>query len=73
MPKPRKIIPDIAERIKDGRKKFVRYDEGAVLYSMGYQTFRKLAIEAEAVYHIKGIVLVTTDIIEGFLESFRDL
>ena len=73
MPKPRKIIPDIAERIKDGRKKFVRYDEGAVLYSMGYQNFRKLAIEAEAVYHIKGIVLVNTDIIDDFLESFRDL
>ena len=73
MPKPRKIIPDIAERIKDGRKKFVRYDEGAVLYSMGYQTFRKLAIEAEAVYHIKGFVLVNTDIIDDFLESFRDL
>lgn len=29
--------------IRDGRKKFVRYDEGAILYSIGINSFRKIA------------------------------
>lgn len=32
----RKVCTDeVRELIKDGRKKFVRLDEGAILYSMG--------------------------------------
>ena len=38
------------------RKKFVRYDEGAAIYSMGKTTFRELARDAGAVYHVKEIV-----------------
>ena len=31
-----------------GKKKWVRYDEGALLYSMGIHSFMNLAEEAEA-------------------------
>ena len=55
-----------------GRKKFVRYDEGAKLYSMGLHTFQQLAKEAEAIYHVKRIVLVNTELIDKYLESFKD-
>lgn len=54
------------------RKKFVRYDEGAAIYSMGVNTFRQLARDAGAVYHVKGIVLVNTELVDQFLENFRD-
>ena len=49
---------EMKELIKDGRKKFVRYEEGAMLYSMGINSFRALAREANAVYHITKIALV---------------
>lgn len=60
------------ELIKDGRKKFVRLDEGAMLYSMGVNTFRELAKDANATYHVKRIVLVNTKILDEYLEHFRD-
>ena len=58
--------------IKDGRKKFVRLDEGAILYSMGKNTFRQLAVDAGAIYHIKKIVLVNTKLVDEYMEHFRD-
>ena len=34
MPKVRKEIPELEKLVQVGRKKFVRYEEGAQLYSM---------------------------------------
>ena len=53
------------------KKKFVRYDEGAELYSMCKNTFIKLAAEAGAVYKINRLSLVNTKIFEEYLETFR--
>mgnify|MGYP004672430479 CR=1 FL=1 len=52
MPKARKEIPELERLIQIGRKKFVRYEEGARLYSMGLHTFQQLAKDAWAVYHV---------------------
>lgn len=57
----------------NGRKKFVKYDEGAAMFSMGIHSFMDLAKEAKAVYRIRRIVLVNTEIIEEYLENFRDI
>ena len=59
--------------LKNGKKKFVKYEEGAAMFSMGIHSFMDLAKEAKAVYRIKRIVLVNTDIIEEYLENFRDM
>ena len=61
------------ERQPIGHKKWVRYKEGAILYSMGIHSFMDLAKEAKAVYRIRRIVLVNTEIIEEYLENFRDM
>ena len=50
---------------------YVRYDEGAELYSMCKHTFMKLAAEAGAVYKINRLSLVNTKIFEEYLETFR--
>ena len=39
-------------QFKDGKKKWVRYDEGAVLYSMGLHTFMEIANESVANFRI---------------------
>ena len=54
------------------RKRFVRYDEGAEMYSMSKGSFMKLAKEAHAIYKIKSIVLVSTELFENYLEAFRE-
>ena len=40
------------------KKKYVRVDEGAALYSMGTHSFRELARDAKAVVKVKGILLI---------------
>ena len=65
-------VPELENRMKYGGKKFVRYEEGAKLYSMGLHTFQELAKEAGAIYHVKRIVLVNTELIDEFLETFKD-
>ena len=72
MPKARKEIPELERLIQIGRKKFVRYEEGARLYSMGLHTFQQFAKDAGAVYHVKRVVLVNLDVIDEYLEAFRD-
>ena len=70
--KKKKDVPQVEKQTRDRRKKFVRYDEGAQLYSMGLHTFQDLAKDAKAVYRVKRIVLVNLDIFEEYLEAFRD-
>ena len=50
----------------------MRYKEGAELYSIGLHTFQQLAKEAGAVYKIRGIALVNTEVFDDFLENFRE-
>ena len=54
-------IENIAKLVPNGKKKWVRYDEGAVLYSMGINSFRQLAKDAKAIYRVNRIVLVNTE------------
>ena len=42
------------------------------MFSMGINSFTDLAKEAKAVYHVKKIALVNTEIVEEYLEQFRD-
>ena len=44
----RRKIEDLADVVKKGKKKYVRYAEGAELYSIGLHTFENLAKEAKA-------------------------
>lgn len=72
MPKMRKKIPELEKMVQTGRKKFVRYEEGAKLYSMGLHTFQELAKDAKAIYHVKKVVLINTELIDEYLENFQD-
>lgn len=67
----RTTIENLEEKVTGKLKKFVRFPEGAQLYSMGLHTFEELAREAGAVYKIRRIALVNTEIFEEFLENFR--
>ena len=69
----RKKIDRLEALVSNNRKKFVRYDEGAELYSMGQHFFEQLAKEAGAIYRIKRIVLVNMEVVEAYLENFREV
>ena len=43
----RNEIKELEPMVKSGKKRFVRYQEGAELYSMGLHTFEQIAKEQE--------------------------
>ena len=59
------------EKTQQIAKKFVRYQEGAELYSLGLTKFQELAKEAKAVYKIDKVALVNFEILDKYLETFR--
>ena len=60
----------VTDMIRTKGKKFVSYQEGAALYSLGLHSFQELAKEAKAVYRLRRRVLVNTEKIDEYLEAF---
>ena len=58
------------DRYEDA-KKFVRYSDGAKMYSMGMTKFQEVAKDAKACYKIGQLVLVNTEILDKYLEAFH--
>ena len=56
---------------KTNNKRFVRYAEGAEIYSMSVSKFMQLAKDAKACYKVNQLVLVNLDIIDRYLETFH--
>ena len=52
-------------------KKYVRYSQGAELYSMSVSKFMQLAKDAKACYKLNQLVLVNVEIIDRYLETFH--
>ena len=63
-----KKVETLAKLVSNGKKKWVRYDEGAILYSMGINSFRQLAKDAKAIYRVNRIVLVNTEKVDEYME-----
>lgn len=59
------------QKSRERKKKFVRYKEGADIYSMGLTRFQEIAKKAGAVYKVGNMCLVNTEILDKYLESFR--
>ena len=53
-------------------RSFVRYKEGADMYSLGLSKFTTMAREARAVIKCDKVVLVDRIAFEEYLESFRE-
>lgn len=51
-------VPELEKLLAGKKKKYVRYEEGAVLYSMGKNSFRQVAQDAHAIVRLKRIALV---------------
>lgn len=62
-------LKELTERKRN--KRFVRYADGAEMYSMGLSKFQQLARDAGACYKLGQMVLVNLDILDEYLETFR--
>lgn len=64
-------VPELEKILAGKKKKYIRYEEGMALYSMGKISFRKLAQEAHALLRIKKIAIIDLDILDDYLEQHR--
>ena len=71
MKKREKDMERIRKEIANGSKRWVRYDEGAELYSVGVHTFRKIAQDARAIYKVGNVILIDTIKLDRFIEAFE--
>lgn len=53
-----KTVTDLEQRVIERKKKYVRYQEGAELYSMGVNSFREVARDAKAMVRIDSFLFV---------------
>ena len=65
-------VPELEKILARKKKKYIRYEEGAVLYSMGKNSFRQSAQDAHAIVRLKRIALVNVEVLDEYLESFRE-
>ena len=61
----------IEETKNMAKKKYVRYKEGAELYSMGLSKFQQMAHDAGAVYKADKLCLVNLEIFDAYFQTFR--
>ena len=69
---PLPLFLQMAFRTQHGNRKFVRYKEGPELYSVSPREFYNLAHDAGAIYKRGKMVLINTEIVDDFLESYRE-
>ncbi len=53
------------------RKRFVRYKEGAEIYSMSVRKFQDMAKDAGAIYKVGKMVLVNCELFDQYMETFK--
>lgn len=56
---------------KVDKRKFVRYQDGAEIYSMSVRKFQDLAKDAGAIYKVGKMALVNCEILDKYLETFK--
>ena len=63
-----KGVPDQLRRL---RRKFLRYQQAEIVYSLSHKKLYEMASEADAVYKIGKKVLIRRDIFEAYLREQR--
>lgn len=66
----RRTVPKEAAR--ELRRKYLRYKDAEIVYSMTHKKLLELASKAGAIYRIDGYVLLDRDIFDQYLEQFHE-
>jgi len=64
-------LSQAAREARSKRKQYVKYQEGAELYSMGVCKFKQMAHECEAIIKVGKCVYVDLETFDKYFQSFR--
>ena len=62
---------EVGESAKRIRRKFLRYKDAEIVYSIHHKKLLELAGKAGAIYRIDGTVLIDRDVFDAYLEQFH--
>ena len=54
------------------RRKFLRYQQAEIVYSLSHKKLMEMAYDAGAIYRMDGIVLINREIFDEYLERFHE-
>ena len=63
---------EIKDTARELRRKYLRYKDAELVYSIQHKILLELADRAGAIYRIDGYVLINRDIFDEYLEQFRE-
>ena len=63
---------EIKDTARELRRKYLRYKDAELVYSIQHKKLLELADRAGAIYRIDGYVLINRDIFDQYLEQFRE-
>ena len=63
---------DVRESAKRLRRRFLRYKDAEIVYSLQHKKLLELASKAGAIYRMDGTVLINRDIFDEYLERFHE-
>lgn len=63
---------EIKDTARELRRKYLRYKDAEIVYSITHKKLLELVSKAGAIYRIDGYVLINRDIFDEYLEQFRE-
>ena len=63
---------EIKDTARELRRKYLRYKDAEIVYSITHKKLLELAGKAGAIYRIDGYVLINRDIFDEYREQFRE-
>ena len=63
---------EIKDTARELRRKYLRYKDAELVYSIQHKKLLELADRAGAIYRIDGYILINRDIFDEYLEQFRE-
>ena len=63
---------EIKDTARELRRKYLRYKDAEIVYSITHKKLLELAGKAGAIYRVDGYVLINRDIFDEYLEQFRE-
>lgn len=63
---------EVMEAARRLRRKFLRYQQAEIVYSLSHKKLMEMAYDAGAIYRMDGIVLINREIFDEYLERFHE-
>lgn len=64
-------VSEAREKARQLRRKYLKYKDAEIVYSLTHRKLLEMADEAGAIYRIDGTVLINREIFDAYLEQFH--